>query len=317
MVALPFFDFYIENADICEKPESAVFSMNYYFLPGVGIYGGIKVGFRFSHILDELGVKIVVVTPDGSAPSWFRCGASVISEAEAIHRIKKNDTIIFSLPHDYKRLKKISNKLIFHCQGTDPLIDPILLDPEVILLNCWQQAKEYMMQAGRESIAVGISLSDTFYYDGTLKDANLLSGMSRRGSDLISSIVDFQHSLTVSLIDGMHEDQVAAQLKKSTFYLATSEHEWFGLPALEAMAAGCVVLSVPVIGGIEYLKNEQNCFYGTSEYLKKQLQYLLTDNHRIRALQYNAISKALEYSQQNQTDILKVLLRETLNFLVH
>jgi hypothetical protein len=291
--------------------------MNYYFLPGIGIYGGIKVGFQFCQMLDGLGIKIVVVTPDGKAPVWFRSSASVIAEEEAMKKITAHDTVIFSLPHDYLRLKKISKKLVFHCQGTDPLIDPILLDHEVTLLNCWQQAKDYMLNAGRESISVGISIADAFFYDGTLKDSHLISFMSRRGKEVMSTLLDFNHDLTVSLIDGMHQEQVATTFKESTFFVATSKNEWFGLPALEAMASGCVVLSVPVVGGTEYLKNEQNCFYGEAEFLKDKLKSSLMDNLLIRELQFEAVNTALYYTHQKQANHLKMMLSNQLHFLVH
>jgi glycosyltransferase involved in cell wall biosynthesis len=57
----------------------------------------------------------------------------------------------------------------------------------------------------------------------------------------------------------MNEDEVARVMKYSSIYIATAEHEWFGLPALEAMSAGCVVVSVPVVGGTEYLNDGLNC----------------------------------------------------------
>ena len=48
-------------------------------------------------------------------------------------------------------------------------------------------------------------------------------------------------------------------MKHCSIYLATAEGEWSGLPALEAMSAGCVVVSVPVLGGMEYLDDGVNC----------------------------------------------------------
>ena len=55
-------------------------------------------------------------------------------------------------------------------------------------------------------------------------------------------------------IDNDTEEVCAATLKRSGFFLATAVGEWFGLPALEAMAAGCVVVSVPVVA-MEHLRD--------------------------------------------------------------
>jgi glycosyltransferase involved in cell wall biosynthesis len=52
-------------------------------------------------------------------------------------------------------------------------------------------------------------------------------------------------------IDGMSEEQVALELSKASIYLATSSDEGFGLPALEAGLAGCLLVGYHGYGGTE------------------------------------------------------------------
>ncbi len=228
--------------------------MNYYFLPGTGIFGGIKVGFQFTGLLSELGVPFVVATPDGRAATWFSSAVPVISQADAFERITNDDVIVFSLPQDYAVLKATGARLVFHCQGTDPRIDPILSDESVVLLSCWEQAARYMReQAGRVSIEVGLSISRAFFYDGRPKWPDDVAYMSRRGAATAEAAMSRCAGLRFNAIERASEEATAAAMMRCGYFLATASSEWFGLPALEAMAAGCVVVSVAVLGGVEYL----------------------------------------------------------------
>ena len=236
--------------------------MNTYFLPGAGIYGGIKAGFQFADALAAAGVKIVMALPGAQAPQWFRGTAAVVDRAAALAALRPGDVAIFSLPDDHADLKATPARLVFHCQGTAPEIDPILADPDVTILTCWRQAKDYAQARGRQPIDVGISVSDCFFHDGTPKRRDSVSFMPRRGAAIAKDVALSFPWLALSPIDGLHEDAAAAIMKRCRFHLATSVGEWFGLPALEAMAAGCIVLSVPVVGAGEYLHDGRNCLIG-------------------------------------------------------
>lgn len=233
--------------------------MNVYLLPGTGVFGGIKVGFQFCDLLRELGRPCVVATPGGMAPEWFRSETAVIERSTALADVSSLDTVIFSLPHDNADLSTTPARKLFHCQGTDPLIDPVLADHGVSILTCWPQAESYARSAGRAPIDVGIGLSETFFYGGEAKLATQVAYMPRRGSETARACAARAPGLQFVPISGRTESGVAEIMKRSAFFLATAEDEWFGLPALEAMAAGCVVLSVPVLGGMDYLEDGMNC----------------------------------------------------------
>jgi len=233
--------------------------MNYYILPGIGIYGGIKVGFQFAELLSSLGTPIAVATPEGSAPRGFSAGIAVLNRRETLARLRPTDVVLFSLPHDFQELKATGARLVFHCQGTDPLILPIIGDREVTLLTCWQQARSFVEdETGRTPIEVGISISDCFFYGGAPKAETTVAYMPRRGADIAEAAMHTVPDLDFIAIQHAAEAVVAARMKHAGYFLATSENEWFGLPALEAMAAGCVVVSVQAIGGSEFLRDGES-----------------------------------------------------------
>lgn len=285
--------------------------MNYYFLPGVGIYGGIKVGFQFAQMLAELGAPIAVATPEGRAPDWFRASVPVTTQAAALAAAGPDDAILFSLPHDFVRLKTSPARLVFHCQGTDALIDPILIDPTVALLACWPQALDYIGErAGRPPIAVGIAISDCFRFDGRPKRAGDVAFMPRRGAAIAEAARLACPDLNFVAIDGAGEAQAAAIMKRSEYYLATAVAEGFGLPALEAMAAGCVVVSVPTVGGMLYLRDGDTAVIATAEAVPARLAALAQpEQAALRGrLRDGGLALARQFSRSHQLAHLRSLL---------
>lgn len=264
----------------------------YYFLPGIGIYGGIKVGFQLVATLRALGVSAVVVTPDGRAPQWFPSTVPVVAEADAVARVRARDLVLFSLPHDYTRLAALPGRLVFHCQGTDPRIDPIVDDRRVALLACWPQAHAYMRARGRADVRdVGIVVAAAFFYGGRPKYEGVVAAMPRRGAEIVAACRRRVHAGRMLMIDGLAEPAVADRMQRADVYLATSVGEWFGLPALEAMAAGCVVLSVPVVGGT-YLEDGRNGLVVAPEAMPDVLADVLAPSRRPLRARLRAAARA-------------------------
>lgn len=285
--------------------------MNYYFLPGTGIYGGVKVGFQFAQMLADLGVSIAVATPDGRAPDWFCASVPVLPQSTALSSAGPSDAILFSLPTDYARLKASPARLGFHCQGTDPLIDPILGDPDVALLACWDQATRYIAErAGRPPIEVGIAISDCFFYDGRHKRPRDVAFMPRRGAAIAEAARAACPELDFVAIGGASEIEAAAIMQRSAYYLATSPGEWFGLPALEAMAAGCVVVSVPTVGGSAFLGDGETAIVAPADDIPSRLASLAQPGQApLRAkLRDNGIARARQFSCGRQLTHLRSLL---------
>jgi glycosyltransferase involved in cell wall biosynthesis len=57
-------------------------------------------------------------------------------------------------------------------------------------------------------------------------------------------------------IEGLPRAEVAARLRQSCIYVSTSRFEGLGLPPLEAMAAGCLVVGFAGSGGLDYASPE-------------------------------------------------------------
>lgn len=251
--------------------------MIYYLLPGAGVFGGIKVGYQFVDALNDLGVPAVAASPGARAAQWFDSRAAVVDRDEVLHSWRSDDVAVFSLPQDYDVLRPVVDRLVFHCQGTDPLIDPVLLDQSVPVLTCWDQARDYAAAHGRVSHDVGIAVAPAFHYAGEPKRPGSAVFLSRRGAEVAAPVLHDVPDVRGRALDGLTEAGLAGELKSAAMFLATARGEWFGLPALEAMAAGCLVLSVPVVGGMEYLQDGENSVVGEEPYLRERLLALLAE----------------------------------------
>lgn len=278
--------------------------MNFYFLPEPTIHGGIKVGFQFATMLRQLGIDVVIATPNGSAPQWFSSQLPVLSQEKVIPNLTPKDRVIFSLPYDYYKLKKLPARMIFHCQGTDSAIIPILQDEKVEILTCWTQAEEFVSEFLRDSENVGISVSRNFYYSGESKLSRSYATMPRRG------VLPFPEKLNgfkKYQIDNMHEDVASQILRQSSGFLALSENEWFGLPSLEAMASGCIVVSPKTLGGVEYLIAGENCFVEKVENLSELMSEVLRSEQKHQHLRQRALEMSYRYHPRAQFKKLQKL----------
>lgn len=282
-----------------------------YCVPSEGVFGGIKVAYQLVDALGRAGACAAIATPDGRASTWFRSMAPVLQRDAALAALGADDLVVFSLPHDYEALRATGLPLAFHCQGTDPMIDPIISDPDVLVLTCWQQAAEYVRRVGgREPIDVGIAVADAFHHRGEEKDPRAALCMPRRGREIAARLADAEPRLSLVEMDGLDESEVAALMRRAGVYLATSEGEWFGLPALEAMAAGCLVFSVPTVGGGEYLHDGVTCHVGPVDYLEEQIIGLFDPARaeQWRAMRHAAMACAHEYRLEAQTPRVRALL---------
>lgn len=292
--------------------------MIYYFLPDRGIFGGVKIAFRFLDALATLGVPGAAVLPDGRAPAWFESRVPLLSEADALARLGPDDWKMITWPPDHERLRALPGRMVCHCQGTDDRMDAIFADRDVLLLTCWAQAARVARERfGRSPIEVGIAIPERFLFDGGRKDDDLVAYMPRRGVDHARACMRVAPALDFDGIDGADESEVARRLKRAGVFLATAVGEQFGLPALEAMAAGCVVLSVPVKGGMEFLHDGDDCIVCAPDDLPRRLLEITAPDAAPRRarLRQRAVATATRYLPSRQRARLRALLAGELRVL--
>jgi len=113
-----------------------------------------------------------------------------------------------------------------------------------------------------------------------------------------------------AILDGASEEVVAETLKHSAVFLSMNRFEGFGLPPLEAMACGCIVVGFHGSGALDYARSD-NGFWCEEENLTecvKKLGEVCTlfkrNGEKLTRMRYRATETAVGYRPERQRDTL-------------
>ncbi len=153
--------------------------------------------------------------------------------------------------------------LTFHGAGLPPSSVPNVLPDSVVgIATVSEDARNYLglvfPGVPIERIHYGIEPRQLFSPGGS-KERAITYMPRRRFVDLeqVLRILERRGALTgwrLYPIDGLPEQAKGEVLRRSAIFLSFNEREGFGLPPVEAMAAGCVVIGFTGGGGREYMR---------------------------------------------------------------
>ena len=107
-------------------------------------------------------------------------------------------------------------------------------------------------------------------------------------------------------LEGMTREEVGRALSGAAVFLSTCLYEGFGLPALEAMACGCLVAGFHGYGGLEYARPENGLWRPQGDLmealsaLERAVALHLEDGPEAEALRRAALATAGAYSPARQ-----------------
>ena len=144
---------------------------------------------------------------------------------------------------------------------SDPYVGKDILGVMTVSSDSESYLKTAFSSHGLPILRVHNSLNPIFSASAHTKE-ELLAYMPRKNADdahQVLSILSLRGSLhqwTVVKIEDMTQEEVASVLKKAAIFLSFGHPEGFGLPALEAMGAGCVVIGYHGMAGREFFHHE-------------------------------------------------------------
>lgn len=289
--------------------------------------GGVRVIYRHVEILRNAGFDAYVVhrTP-GLRLDWFQSSAPILYAGQ--FSVSTRDWIV--IPEDHREALQAfasfpGNKVLF-CQNhwyvfngiesdqtwTDLGIGDVLVSSKPI--------RDFARRVMRvEPTLIPLSIDPAVFHGEQNARPLQVAVMPRKGGQHMRFIRGIIRQLEPSLSDvpwieiqHCNEGQVATFLRQSTFFLSTGFHEGFGLPPVEAMACGAMVVGFTGGGGADYATAENGFWIADEDTiaLAETLAGLLVayrsnpDDPRWRRLQQAGFAAARSYSPDSEANAL-------------
>jgi len=290
--------------------------------------GGVRTIYHHVHHLVESGFDASVVHfKPGFKIEWFGQDVPVIDGSRDL-RVTHHDWVV--IPDDLPAALESFNKVQCHkavfCQGHFHIFHHLPMEKtwtdygvETILGSSREIGKFVHFVFGLESTNIPAAIDHNLYTPDPKVRRLQIAYMPRKGSWNIRQVRGILWHRCPALrsipwipIENMSESETAKTLQESALFLSTSFREGFGLPPLEAMACGCIVVGFTGGGGKEYAR-DANGFWvadedpiGLADTLEKVLNDLCQDpgNPIWGSIRQEAYETASRYNLGRQRDSL-------------
>lgn len=281
--------------------------------------GGVKTRYRHVDILNRHGIPACILHEKaGFRCTWFDNNTPVTS-FETLSRAHAGDLLVLTEvhgPHAHTMAKGLLKKVIFN-QGVFNTFNGYSLDtrsqetpythPDVlaVIVNS-EYAFEYIHHVFPRiplfRIHYGI---DTTLFHPRPKKKQLVYLPTKNIRDILQviNILKFRGTLSgwdLVPIDQNTETETAAILGESSVFLNFTLQEGFGMPAVEALACGCLVIGYDGISGREYLRPDFSHIVPHNNILAfvHQVEKVLTMHEKEPNLIEQKRASAVEYIQK-------------------
>ncbi len=293
--------------------------------------GGVKVIYsHVSHLVENGYPAFVVHNQAGFKPPWLNCNVPILY-ADGNLQISQDDIIV--IPEDHKtaikECKNINTRKYIFCQNHFYVFKGLQNG------DSWQDYGISGVFCCSDIISKFIR--SVFDYDEAPVIHNAINldlfkphrkrlqiaYMSRKSPgeldfirNLFNKLYKQNKQIPWVCIDNVDESKVAEIMSKSAIFLSTSVYEGLGLPPIEAMACGCIVVGFHGDGGLEYATDDNGFWCERSNIIEcaRTLKHVvsLVDNEDsiIDEIRNRAIKKAGEYTFDRQCKELIHLWRK-------
>jgi glycosyltransferase involved in cell wall biosynthesis len=264
------------------------------------VCGGIKVHYQISQLERELGYDSYIVYEDVSKlPTWFVYSNIKHINIAKMHKIadKRRDVIVGWEDVEPLLRSGFHNK-VSYIQGEVFVNRSNPYHGITIWFSNHFNRLSLPHLANNDSFIVTPYISTDVFNcpenDDISSRKYTFSIQERKGgrqafnkirSCLNSSSLEFISKFSnIHFIPDCNESEFASELRNTKIFIAHSYPEGLGLPALEAMASGCMVVGFTGGGGTTYMEHGINCLIspkdGDYDYLSHMLElaYNMTPN---------------------------------------
>lgn len=228
------------------------------------IAGGIRTTYRHAEMLREHGADALVFSPDGH-PTWFRSGARVHDDSRFTFR--PDDIVVVNEIVDDVSLNilRVPARKQMFCQNQFyvfgrnlGLHDHAELGIEQVYCSSESIREFFSSVYGYPELDVVPYAIDPALFRPVEKRLQIAFVPRKLPFEAGFIQTAFRkkfpawRSLPWVAIEGQSEQAAAETLAQSAIFLALGHRDSFGLPAVEAMSSGCVVVGFHGTGGLEF-----------------------------------------------------------------
>ena len=235
--------------------------------------GGVRKLYRTVDILNDAGLQAAIVHKrPGFRCEWFEHRTRVVSSTRTI--VGHQDVIV--VPEIYGRsicdLPQNIRQVIFN-QNAYVMLDSLMWEPTAVAPYKDNPNLSAVLVVSEQNAAVieyafpGVTvrrvrpgLDPALYYSPITPKRRRIAYMPRRRAHDAAQVLallrlrGILQGWEVVAIDRRTEAEAADLLRTSQIFLSFSEQEGFGLPPLEALACGCLVVGYHGFGGREFFR---------------------------------------------------------------
>lgn len=289
----------------------------------------MRVIYRHVAILMGAGIDAAVVhMAPGFRPQWFTADVPVIC-AEGRLPVTRGDWLVVPEDHPdfFRAIRPVSLPKVVFCQNQFFVFDAI--EPtqswrdfgitEAITVS--RQAQAFIREVfAMDAIHIPNAIDPDVFRPARWSDQEFgVAYMPRKGGWNIRQLMGTIWHRAPELrsvrwipINNLSETQVAETLRKCRVFVATGFREGLGMPPLEAMASGCLVVGYAAGGGLDYATSENGNWVPDEDTgaLAAKLQSLLhdlaarPDDPRWEAMRNAGFATARDYSPLRQQQAL-------------
>lgn len=239
--------------------------------------GGVKVIYQAVGALRRRGIDAYVATAVG-APPWL-AGSRALDDT-AILDMSKGQTVapddLYIAtdaigPHRVPLLLKRPERRVLFIQNHNALRANTTVDwaqlRHIRCLTVSEYSRRFLLgPGGFREVAVVPPGVDLAAFRPAAAKRHRIGYMPRKWPGLAERLREMVRTPAEWLaIDGLGEAETAAALAESTIFLNLGRGEGFGLPAVEAMAAGCVVCGFAGQGTTDFATPENGFWSGEGD----------------------------------------------------
>lgn len=237
--------------------------------------GGIRKLYRTVDVLNGAGIQAAIVHhAKNFRCDWFSHQTKIVAAGDVV--VSPSDVLVVpeiyassisTLPRDVRQIILNQNAYVTLDSliiATKNAANPYLLNPGLIAVVAVSDQNAELLRYAFQSIAVHRvhwALDPAIYFPPLVAPARRIAFMPRRRANdaaQVMALLRLRQALVgweIVEIDGCSECETAEILRSCRIFLSFSEREGLGLPPLEAIACGCLVVGFTGYAGREFFQS--------------------------------------------------------------